>query len=81
MFHLRTYSLPTNHITRSLPEAKPLVDTKAHWHSLEWLMPKQQLKIKGPIMDIDNRFNKIIPSLSHFNYEFSLGNRLVDIFS
>jgi len=43
-------------------------------------MLKQQLKIKGPIIDIDNRFNKIIPSFSPFNYEFSLENRLVDIF-
>ena len=43
-------------------------------------MLKQQLKIKGPIIDIDNIFNNIIPSFSPFNYEFSLENRLVDIF-
>ena len=43
-------------------------------------MPKQQLKIKGPIIDIDNRFNEIISSFSSFNYEFLLGYRLVDIF-
>jgi len=43
-------------------------------------MPKQQLKIKDLITDIDNKFNEIIPSFSSFNYEFSLGNRLVDIF-
>ena len=43
-------------------------------------MPKQQLKIKGLITDIDNRFNEIIPSFSPFNYEFLLGYRLVDIF-
>ena len=47
---------------------------------LEWLTPKQQLKIKGSIMDINNRFNEIISFFSPFNYEFLLGYRLVDIF-
>ena len=32
-------------------------------------------------MDIDHRFNEIIPSFSCFNYEFSPENKLVDIFS
>ena len=31
-------------------------------------------------MDINNRFNEIIPSFSPFSHEFSLGNRLIDIF-
>ena len=31
-------------------------------------------------MDMNNRFNEIIPSFSPFNHEFSLGNRLIDIF-
>ena len=43
-------------------------------------MSKQQAKIKGLIIDMDNRFNKILPSFSLFNCEFSLGNRLIDIF-
>jgi len=47
---------------------------------LEWLTPKQQLKIKGSIIDINNRFNEIISFFSPFNYEFLLGYRLVDIF-
>ena len=79
-FYLRTHLLLTNHIIRLLLEARFSVNTKAHWHLLEWLMPKQQLKIKGPIIDIDNRFNEIISSFSSFNYEFLLGYRLVDIF-
>ena len=29
---------------------------------------------------MDNRFNKIFPSFSPLNCEFSLGNRLIDIF-
>ena len=31
-------------------------------------------------MNIDNRFNKILPSFSSFNHKFSLGNRLIDVF-
>jgi len=38
------------------------------------------LNIKGPIINIDNRFNKILPSFSPFNHKFSLGNRLIDVF-
>jgi len=29
---------------------------------------------------MDNKFNKVFPSFSPFNYEFSPGNRLIDIF-
>ena len=43
-------------------------------------MPKKCLKIKGPTVDIDNRFNKIIPSFSPLNRKFLPGNRLIDIF-
>jgi len=32
-------------------------------------------------VDIDNRFNEVFPSFSFFNYKFSSGNRLKDIFS
>ena len=38
------------------------------------------MNIKSTIVDIDNRFNEIIPSFSLFNYEFLLGNKLIDIF-
>ena len=43
-------------------------------------MPKQCLKIKGPTVDIDNRFNKIISSFSLLDRKFLPGNRLIDIF-
>jgi len=78
-FHLRVYSLLANHITKSLLEARPMDDSKTHQILLEWLTPKQQLNIKSPIMDIDNRFNKILPSFSPLNHKFLLGNRLIDI--
>ena len=44
-------------------------------------MPRQQAIIKGPIVDMDNMFNKVFPSFSLFNYEFLTGNRLIDVFS
>ena len=30
---------------------------------------------------MNNRFNKVFLSFSLFNYEFSLGNKLIDVFS
>ena len=44
-------------------------------------MPRQHLNIKGPIMDIDNRFNEVHPSFSPLNSKFLPGNKLIDIFS
>ena len=29
---------------------------------------------------MDNKFNEVFPSFSPFNHEFSLGNRLIDVF-
>ena len=36
--------------------------------------------IKSPIINIDNKFNEIILSFSPFNFKFSLGNRLINVF-
>jgi len=44
-------------------------------------MLRQQSNIKGPIMDMNNRFNEIIPSFVLFSSEFSSGDRLIDKFS
>jgi len=79
-FHLRAYTLPANYIIKSLLETRLMNYTKAYQLSLERLMPKQQLNIKGLIIDMKNRFNEIILSFSLFNHKFSLGNRLIDIF-
>ena len=56
-------------------------DKEAHQLFLKRLTLRQWVNIKGPIIDIDNRFNKIFLSFSLLNHEFSLGNRLIDIFS
>ena len=48
---------------------------------LKKLTSKQQLKVKGPIVDANNRLNGIFNSFNPFNSKFSLGNKLIDIFS
>jgi len=39
------------------------------------------MNIKGPLVNMDNRFNKVFPSFSPFHYNFLLGNRFIDVFS
>ena len=48
---------------------------------MEKLTPKQRLKIKGPIIDANNRLNGIFDSFDSFNNKFSPGNKLIDLFS
>ena len=52
-----------------------------HWFSLERLMPRQQLLLKGPIIDTNNRLNRVFPSFDSLSSEFSPSNRLIDIFA
>ena len=55
--------------------------TNNYYHLLlERLTPKQQLNVKSPIIDTNNRLNGIFNSFNFFSCEFSLGNRLVNIF-
>jgi len=48
---------------------------------LDSLTQHQQEKIRGPIVDMDNRFNKVFPFFNPFNSEFSSGSRIIDNFS
>ena len=77
---LRVHSLPSNYIIKALLETRSLNDNKTHWLLLENLMPRQYTTIKGHIVDMDNRFNKLFSSFSSFYHEFSPGNWLIDIF-
>ena len=78
-FYLRTHSLPSNHIINSMLEARSLNHANLHCFSLEQLTSRQQLNIKGSIVDINNRFNENFPLFSHFNCKFSPENKLIDI--
>jgi len=48
---------------------------------LDALTPNQHLKIKEPIVNMDNRFNEVFLSFDPFNKEFAPESWLIDIFS
>ena len=75
------HTLPQNHIIRSLLKSIYTNDSNIHYLSLERLTPRQQLLLKGPIVDANNRLNRVFPSFDPFSSEFSPGDRLIDVFS
>ena len=76
-FHFKAYSLLVNYIIKLILEVRLSDNIKPHSLSLNKLTPRQCTIIKSPIID---RFNEIIPFFSPFNSEFSLENRLVNVF-
>jgi len=64
-----------------LLESRHSSNNNYYYLSLENLMPRQWLNVKGPIVDANNRLNSIFNSFIPFSSEFSLENRLIDIFS
>ena len=54
-------------------------NNKVNWLSLERLTLRQWLNIKGSVVNIDNRTNKVFLSFNPFSSEFSPGDRL-DVF-
>ena len=79
-FYFCRFSLLTNYIIKLIIDTNNL--NKHIPHCLSWinLTPKQQMNIKKPLVDIDNRYNEFILSFFLFNREFSLGNRLINVF-
>ena len=59
---LRMQSLPSNHIIKSMLESRHSNTNNNHHLLLEKLTPKQQLNIKSPIIDVNNRLNRIFHS-------------------
>ena len=78
---LRAHSLPDNHILKSLLEARPNLNTNPHCLSLDLLTLFQRAKIKGTIINMDNRFNEIYLAFDTLNNEFSPRLKIVDIFT
>ena len=78
---LWAHSLPSNHIICSLIEPSPCSSSIQHSSSLDSLTKYQCSLIKGYLVNMDNRFNKIFPSFVPLHPEFSSGNRVIDIFS
>ena len=70
-----------NHIIRLLLESRHSSNQDYHQLLMEKLISKQRLKIKGSIIDANNRLNGIFKSFNLFNNKFSPWNRLIDLFS
>jgi len=62
-------------------ESRSCNHQNSHYLSLDFLFHCQREIIKGPIVDMDNRFNEVFPSFDPFNKEFSPGSHIIDIFS
>jgi len=77
---LQVHLLHPNYIINSLLELRDPNTQESHYLLLDKLMPRQHSSIKGPLVDMDNRFNNFFPFFSPFNYEFLPGNRLIDVF-
>ena len=80
-FQLKTYMLSLNHIIKLLIESRHMNDFPTHQSLLARLMPRQWLLLKRPIVNANNRLNRIFPSFDSFSNEFSPGDRLIDIFA
>ena len=81
-FHLRGFLLPSNHIIKSIIGTSESNEHIAHYHLfLNKLTYKQQIQLHSLLINIDNKCNKLLPSFSLFNKEFSSRKRLIDSFS
>jgi len=78
---LCAHSLPKNHILHSLMELKSVALSKPHTLSFGSLSKWQHELIKGPVVDMDNCFNKVFPSFDPLNLKFVPGCRVIDTFS
>ena len=77
---LRTQLLLVNHIINSLLESRHSSNNNHYDVLLKKLTSKQWLKVKGCIVDVNNRLNGIINSFNPFSNKWSPGNRLIDVF-
>ena len=77
---LRAHSLLHNHILQSLLELRSTNCHDPHCLFLNLLTHHQRENIKGTIVDMNNRSNKIFSSLDLLNKEFFPNSHLIDIF-
>ena len=73
--------LLSNHIINSLLSSNRMQEWKCHNASIDYLMAKQRLLLKSPLVDMDDKRNEFFPSFSFFNEEFKLESQLTDLFS
>jgi len=72
-FQLRTQLLPSNYIIKSLLKSRHSDSNNNHQLTLEKLTFKQQLKLKSPVVDANNRLNGVFPLFISLSSEFSPG--------
>ena len=77
---LQAYFLSFNHIICSLIEPRTCSLFNQHLFSLRLLTRCQYNLVKGPLVDIDNRFNEVFPFFVLFHPKFSPSHRVIDIF-
>ena len=78
---LRVHTFPANYIFRSLMDNNSDRTLPLHFFLLSSLTKCQHSLIKGYIIDMDNRFNKIFPLFDSTNSKFQPSNRIIDNFS
>ena len=79
-FLLRGFSLPSNHIIKSIINSDGPHNQAKHCLSINSLTPKQVLCLRSSLIDIDNRYNEFLLSFTLLDKEFSPGNCLYDNF-
>jgi len=73
-FLLRGLSLSSNHIITSILSTNGLYKHTPHNIFIDNLTSKQRLHLNFPLIDMDNRHNKLFLSFLAFDEEFNPGN-------
>ena len=71
---LRGLLLSSNHIIKSILSSNGSTGHTSYSLSLNNLTLKQKLHLNSPLINMDNRHNKLLPFFSFFNKEFDPGN-------
>jgi len=78
---LHAMSLPPNHIIQFLMDSPFGSDKHHHPSSLRCFTERQKTKIKGHLINTNNRSYDVVSSSSPLHPEFSLGLRIINTFS
>ena len=78
---LRAHTLSINHILRFLMENNSEIPIYPHSLLLSFLTRCQCRLIKGHLVNMDNRFNKVFSFFDSLNPEFKPDNRIINSFS
>ena len=77
---LQAHSLLSNYILHSLIEPRTCSSLNQHLSSLGLLTRCQCDLVKGPLVNMDSRFNKVFPFFAPLHPEFSPSHKVIEIF-